>query len=163
MHGGLTAFGADVIGRCEAMGIVVDVAHGTFDLVTQAAAVARKPLVLSHTSLMDAPMRRTRRISRDHARAIAATGGVVGVWPPMAFFPDVPALADGIARMADVIGPDHVGLGTDMMGLVGKSVLPTYAGLPDLVDALRNRFTQSETDQILGGNYLRVFEACLRV
>ena len=50
-HGGLTDTGAEVIRRCNARGLVVDVAHGTFDLVKRAASVTTKPLVLSHTSL----------------------------------------------------------------------------------------------------------------
>ena len=55
VHGGLTDFGADVIRRCNRLGIVVDVAHGTYDLVRRAASVTTKPLVLSHTSLADSP------------------------------------------------------------------------------------------------------------
>src|SRR6266481_1982836 len=50
VHGGLAPFGAEVIRRCNRLGVVVDVAHGTYDLVKQAAAVTTKPLVLSHTS-----------------------------------------------------------------------------------------------------------------
>ena len=49
VHGGLTDFGVEVIRRCNALGIVVDVAHGTFDLVKRAVATTSKPLVLSHT------------------------------------------------------------------------------------------------------------------
>ncbi|MEE9485939.1 membrane dipeptidase [Methylobacterium ajmalii] len=64
-------------------------------------------------------------------------------------------------RMADVVGADHVGLGTDMMGLVGPSALPDYAALPDLAAHLLARFTPDETAGILGGNYLRVARACL--
>ncbi|MGH8797228.1 MAG: membrane dipeptidase, partial [Caldimonas sp.] len=45
VHGGLTDFGADVVRRCNALGIVVDVAHGTYALVQRAAAVTTKPLV----------------------------------------------------------------------------------------------------------------------
>ncbi|HLB98751.1 MAG TPA: membrane dipeptidase, partial [Acetobacteraceae bacterium] len=48
-HGGLTDVGADVIRRCNARGLVVDVAHGTYDLVKRAASVTTKPLALSHT------------------------------------------------------------------------------------------------------------------
>ncbi|WP_260853978.1 membrane dipeptidase [Paraburkholderia sp. BCC1886] len=51
VHGGLTDFGADVVRRCNTLGIVVDVAHGTYDLVKRAAATSSKPLVLSHTAL----------------------------------------------------------------------------------------------------------------
>ncbi len=161
VHGGLTAFGAAVIRACEALGIVVDVAHGTEALVRRAAEVATKPLVLSHTSLTTRPRPWTRRITPAHARIVAATGGVIGLWPPASLFPELAALAEGIARMADVVGADHVGLGTDMMGLVGPSALPDYAALPDLAAHLLVRFTPDETAGILGGNYLRVARACL--
>ena len=54
----------------------------------------------------------------------------------MTQFPDKQAMAVGIARMVDVAGTDHVGLGSDMMGLVGPSVFDCYAELPELVAAL---------------------------
>jgi membrane dipeptidase len=161
VHGGLTAFGVEVIRRCNQMGIVVDVAHGPYELVKKAASVTAKPLVLSHTSLTDRPAAWTRRILPDHARAIASTGGVIGIWPVAAFFPNIVAYADGFARMVDVVGIDHVGLGTDQMGLPGGSAMPSYADLPQLAAALRTRFNADETAKLLGGNYRRVFEASL--
>ena len=161
VHGGLTPAGAEVIRRCNRLGVVVDVAHGTYDLVKQAAQVATKPLVLSHTSLTERPAAWTRRILPDHARVIASTGGVIGVWPVADYFPSYAAYADGFAKMVDVAGIDHVGLGTDLMGLVGASTLPSYANLPQLAAALRGRFTADETAKLLGGNYRRVFETCL--
>ena len=161
VNGGLTAFGAEVIRRCNQIGIVVDVAHGTYDLVKKAASVTAKPLVLSHTSLTDRPAAWTRRILPDHARVIASTGGVIGVWPVTAYFPNIVAYADGFAKMAEVVGIDHVGLGTDQLGLVGASALPSYADLPQLAAALRTRFNADETAKLLGGNYRRVFEASL--
>jgi membrane dipeptidase len=124
--------------------------------------VARKPLILSHTSLTTKPAIRTRRITPDHARIVAGTGGVICIWPPASVFPDLAALSDGIARMADVVGPAHVGLGSDMMGLVGPSALPDYTALPDLAAHLLMRFTPEETADILGGNYLRVAQMCLK-
>jgi membrane dipeptidase len=159
VHGGLTAFGAEVIRRCNSMGIVVDVAHGTFDLVKAAAKATSKPLVLSHTSLSDRPSPWTRQITSDHARALASTGGVIGIWPVSAYFPNMVSYADGFARMADVVGVDHVGLGTDLLGLGGPSTLPGYADLPQLAAALRTKFNADETAKLLGGNYRRVFQA----
>ena len=74
VHDGLTAFGVAVIRRCNALGIVVDVAHATFEGVKKAAAITTKPLVLSHTSLTTRPAAWTRRILPDHAKVIAGTG-----------------------------------------------------------------------------------------
>lgn len=162
VHGGLTPTGAEVIRRCNRLGIVVDVAHGTYDLLRQAAAVTGKPLVLSHTSLATAPGPHSRLISPAHARVVAGTGGVIGIWPPASIFPSLTAMAAGIARMADVVGVEHVALGTDMNGLVGPSTFSAYRDLPALADALRQRgFGADDVRGILGDNYRRVFRACL--
>jgi membrane dipeptidase len=160
VHGGLTDAGVEVIRRCNTLGVVVDVAHGTYELVKRAASVTTKPLVLSHTALSNRQNLWSRLITSDHARAIAATGGVIGIWP-VATAASIKAYADNFFRMIDVVGVDHVGLGTDQMGLLGPSSLPSYADLPQLAAALRGKFTEAETAKLLGGNYRRVFEATL--
>lgn len=161
VHGGLTPFGVEVIRKAQQLGIVVDLAHAPIELVKQAVAVATKPMILSHTSLTASPGPRSRQISAEHARLIASTGGVIGVWPPTGIFSNLEALAEGMARMADVAGVDHVGLGTDMLGLPGGAALSTYAQLPDLARELLKKFSRDETLAILGGNYVRVAGACL--
>lgn len=160
VHEGLTEFGAAVVRRCNALGIVIDVAHGPFNLVKRVAEISTKPLVLSHTSLSRSPGPRSRLISPDHARLVAGTGGVIGIWPPSAIFSDMTALAEGMARMVDVAGVDHVGLGTDMQGLTGGSSVPDYTVLPYLAAALLARgFKADEMLKLMGGNYVRVFAA----
>jgi membrane dipeptidase len=160
VHNGLTDFGVEVIRACNRLGIVVDVAHATFEVVTRAAAATNRPLILSHTSLNPAPRPHSRQISADHARAVAQTGGVIGVWPPASIFPTVDAMAAGMAQLADVVGIDHVGLGSDMRGLAGPSVLPSYRAFPLLSQALLARgFSAEDAGKILGGNYARVFTA----
>jgi len=165
VHGGLSDFGVEVVRRCNRIGVVVDVAHGTYDLVKRAASVTTKPLILSHTSLIGGgrpPGAYTRLITPDHARVIASTGGVIGVWPEAVFVLSLPGLATSMARTVDIVGVDHVGLGSDMEGLPGPSVFPDYEQTPALVDALLGvGFHVPETIKILGGNYARVFEASL--
>jgi membrane dipeptidase len=160
IHGGLTGFGAEVIRRCNALGIVVDVAHGTFELVKRAVATTMRPMILSHTALSDRPYPWTRLITSDHARAVASIRGVIGIWP-VAQVANVSAYADNISRMVDVVGVDHVGIGTDQLGLQGPSCMPSYADLPQLAAALSGRFRPDEIAKLLGGNYRRVFEACV--
>jgi membrane dipeptidase len=161
-HNGLTDAGAEVIRRCNRRGIVVDVAHATYEVVQRAATVTTKPVILSHTSLSQRPSARSRLISPDHAKLVAGTGGVIGVWPPKATFPDLVAMANGMARLVDVVGVDHVGLGTDMLGLVGPSVFNSYRDLPDLAAAmLEVGFSPDDVGKVLGGNYGRVFAACM--
>ncbi len=162
VHGGLTDFGADVVRRCNALGIVVDVAHGTYDLVKRAASVTTKPLVLSHTALATHPGARSRLITADHARAVAQTGGVIGVWPSSGTFHDLDGMAHGFKRMVEVVGVEHVGLGTDMYGFISPPVFRDYDQLPALGAALLSAgFSQKESEMLLGGNYRRVFEASM--
>jgi membrane dipeptidase len=160
VHDGLTDAGAEIIRRCNKLGVVVDVAHGTFALVKRAASVTTKPLVLSHTGLTQRPALWTRLITPDHAKLIASTGGVIGIWP-VNTNPSIKSYAEGFFRMIDVVGVDHVGLGTDQMGLLGPSSLPSYADLPQLAAALRAKFNEADVAKLLGGNYRRVFEASL--
>ncbi len=160
VHNGLTDFGVEVIRACNRLGVVADVAHATFEVVKRAAEAATRPLILSHTSLAGAPGPRSRQITADHARIVAQTGGVIGIWPPASIFLTIDAMAAGMARLADVVGVDHVGLGSDMRGLTGPSVLPSYRGFPLLAQALLARgFSSEDAGKILGGNYARVFAA----
>jgi membrane dipeptidase len=156
--GGLSPLGADVIRECNRLGIVVDVAHGTLELVKQAAGVSSVPFILSHTSLATAPPSRySRLISADHARLMAQAGGVIGVWPAAYQFVDARDWVAGIARLVDVAGVEHVGIGTDMEGGVNE-VWDDYADLPAVVDLfLRRGFSPEETTKLIGGNYVRVF------
>ena len=160
VHGGLTAFGRDVVRRCNQRGIVVDVAHAPIETVRGVVASATRPIVLSHTSLSTQPRPYSRLVTPEHARLVAGTGGVIGIWPPASRFPSLAALAEGMRAMADVVGPTHVGLGTDMLGLTGRSIFASYNDLPALREALVGTgFDADEIAGILGGNYARVFAA----
>ncbi len=163
VHQGLTDFGAAVIERCNDLGIVVDIAHGTYELVQRAAKVTRRPLVLSHTSLSPHPGRYSRAISPAHARLVADTGGVIGVWPVAPTYPDLAAMAQGMRSLAQCVGVEHVGLGTDMLGLLSPSVLGSYRKLPLLAQALLDAgFNERDAAAILGGNYARVYTQSLQ-
>jgi membrane dipeptidase len=161
-HKGLTSFGAEVIRACHRLGFVCDVAHATEDTVKQAVKVATKPLLLSHTaiagSLAMGPTPLTaRQISRDHARAVAETGGAIGIWH---FFPNLEKYVDGLKEMVDVVGVEHVCIGTDQSANPG--ILPDYSQWVRLVAAmLRGGFTPEEAGKIAGDNYMRIFRAAV--
>lgn len=159
-HNGLTEFGAEVIRACHGLGMLVDVAHATEATAKAAAKVSTKPLLLSHTALFGSRAMATDRlaarcISPDHARAIAETGGVIGIW---AIFPDLDKYVEGLKEMADVVGVDHVCVGTDQQ--VTPVALQDYSQWVNLIAAmLRGGFTPEEAAKIAGGNYMRVFRA----
>ena len=160
VHNGLTPFGADVIRACNRLGVVVDVAHATEGMVKQAAKVAAKPMLLSHTALRGSKAQgptplTERQITPDHARMVAETGGAIGIWH---FFASPELYADGLKEMVDVVGVDHVSLGSDHSSSQG--LLKGYGDFTLVVDAmLRGGFTPADTAKIVGGNYLRIFAA----
>ena len=161
-HDGLTEFGAQVIRACHRLGFVCDVAHATEEMAKQAVKVATKPLLLSHTALAGSPaMGPTplsgRQISPDHARAIAETGGSIGIWH---FFPSLEKYVEGIKEMTDIVGVDHVSIGTDQFD--ARGCVEDYTRWVHLIAAmLRGGFTSEETGKIAGGNYLRIFRAAV--
>jgi membrane dipeptidase len=162
MHQGLTSFGAEVIRACHRLGFVCDLAHATEDMVNQAVKVATKPVLLSHTALsrsraMGPTPLSGRQISPDHARAIAETGGSIGIWH---FFPNLDKYVDGLKEMAEIVGVDHVSIGTDQH--VSPGSLPDYTQWMHLVAAmLRGGFTPEEAGKIAGGNYMRILRAAV--
>jgi membrane dipeptidase len=159
-HGGLTALGREVIVECNRLGFVVDTAHCTMQLVEQAAKVSKTPLLLSHTHVIRQPGPLSRLVSPPHAKLIAQTGGVVGVWSVQT--PDSTTLShfvDRIARTVDAVGIDHVGFSTDIGGSV-RSIWTDYASFPEIVRLLRQKgFGNTDIGKIVGGNYVRVFNA----
>jgi membrane dipeptidase len=158
----LTSFGAEVIRACHRLGFVCDVAHATEAMVKQAVRVATKPLLLSHTALsgsqaMGPTPLTERQVTPDHARAIAETGGSIGIWH---FFPSLDKLVDGLKEMAEIVGVDHVSIGTDQHVTPGS--VKDYTQWVHLVAAmLRGGFTPEETGKIAGGNYMRIFLAAI--
>ena len=162
MHQGLTPFGAEVIRACHRLGFVCDVAHATADMVKQAVGIATRPLLLSHTALsgsraMGPTPLSGRQISPDHARAIAETDGLIGIWH---FFPSLDKYVDGLKEMAEMVGVDHVSIGTDQHVTPGS--VPDYTQWVHLVAAmLRGGFTREEAGKIAGGNYVRIFRAAV--
>jgi membrane dipeptidase len=96
-----------------------------------------------------------RQISSDRARAIAETGGSVGIWH---FFPSLDKYVDGLKEMAEIV--DHVRIGTDQHVTPGS--VPDYTQWVHLVAAmLRGGFTREEAGKIAGGNYMRTFRAAV--
>jgi len=117
--GGLTAFGAEVIRECNRLGILVDLGHANAQTVAAALKVVSHPIIISHTGLDTqlgqnenmARMMRPRLISKEQAKIVADTGGVIGVWTHLASTPL--EYAQNIRAMVAVAGIDHVCIGTD--------------------------------------------------
>ena len=154
--GGLTPLGAAVVARMEQLGIVVDLAHASPALIDDVLDQATRPVVVSHTGVRGV-VDNQRNLSDDQLRRIAATGGVVGIgfWKLAIGGDDAAAIARSIRYTADVVGVDHVGLGSDFDGAVETPF--DISGLALLTEALlAEGFGPDEVRKLMGGNLVRV-------
>jgi membrane dipeptidase len=161
-HNGLSAAGKEVVRRMNKVGMVIDVAHASFDTVKAVADITSAPIILSHSILKMEETRpiAARAITVEHARLVANTGGVIGAWPS-GFNASFDEFVDNTLRLVDAAGVDHVGLGTDMDGNF-KPVFSSYNQLPAWADALRARgLAQEEVAKVMGGNVQRVLKRVL--
>ncbi len=163
-HGGVSDFGKDVIAEMNRLGVMVDLSHAAESSFYDALDISRTSIVCSHSSccaLCDHP----RNLTDDQMRALAAKGGVCQITLYPGFLcknPDEATINDAIAHLEhaiNVMGIDHVGLGTDFDG---------DGGVPGLADAseltlftrrlLRQRYSNEDIQKIWGGNFLRVMQ-----
>lgn len=178
---GITPFGLEVVEECNKLGILVDLAHASEQSVLDVVKTSHHPLLCSHTAL-DTPNARSadiytanpglrsRLVSTAYARAVAETGGIMGVWR---IFPTLKAYVLGIKEMVDVVGVDHTGIGTDTViapppsnSAISARQPRTNAIWPDqragfvyalIEEMLVQGFTEADIGKIVGGNYVRVF------
>jgi membrane dipeptidase len=159
VHGGLTDFGRAVVAECNRLGMIVDCAHATFETTVGVLAVSRDPIMISHSHLDHADRSHPRLLSPDHARAVTSAGGLIGAWPSGVTSASLGDFADEVVRLADLVGVDHVAIGTDMDANY-RPVLDSYADFAVLGELLAARgVTAAEAGQVLGTNALRLFRA----
>lgn len=130
---GVSALGAEAIRRMNEMGIVVDTGHCGHRTTMDACRISRGPVVASHSAA--AALHDHDRCKSDEAiRAIAATGGVVGVVALPTFLgkgPDlsVETLLDHIDHIAGLVGAEHAALGTDWPMQIPDELMDVVSGL----------------------------------
>jgi membrane dipeptidase len=180
--GGLSDFGVELIEKAQAMGMLLDVSHlndpGFWDVIK----FSRAPIIASHSNcraLADHP----RNLTDEQIKAVAGTGGVIGINSIGRFVnpPDLPHLIDHVDHLVEVAGREHVGLGLDFCAYLLEHKSPVERSgmrpgaylsvdglggdqdVPKIPALLAERGYPAETiDLIMGGNFLRVFEAVLR-
>ncbi len=162
-HSGVSAFGAEVIREMNRVGMMVDLSHASEKSFYDALDISSTPIVCSHSSaraLCDHP----RNLTDDQMRALAAKGGVMQVTLYNGFL-----RTDGKASVVDaiehlnhavnVMGIEHVGIGTDFDGDGG---VPGCASASELINftrrLLRESYSEVDIQRIWGGNFLRVME-----
>ncbi len=162
-HNGVSDFGRQVISEMNRLGIMVDLSHAAEKSFYDALELSATPIVCSHSScraLCDHP----RNLTDDQMRALAAKGGVMQVtlYPGFLVKDGEATIEDAMRHLEhaiDVMGIDHVGLGTDfdgdggIRGLANSSELTNYTR-----QLMASSFSQEDIQKIWGGNFLRVMQ-----
>lgn len=154
--GGLTPLGRRVVREMERRGMVIDIAHCSHACVAEVLAMATRPVVSSHGGVQ-ATCRENRNLSDDEIRGVARTGGVIGigVWDAAVCGTEPRDTARAMRHVRDLVGIDHVGLGTDFDGAVTAAYDVSRIAL--ITQALIDEgFTDEEIAKAMGGNVLRV-------
>lgn len=162
-HGGVSEFGRQVIHEMNRLGIMVDLSHAHEKSFYDALELSETPIVCSHSSaraLCDHP----RNLTDDQMRALAQKGGVcqITLYPGFLRSDDEATILDAMAHLdhaIQVIGIDHVGIGTDFDGDGG---IPGLACASELTNFTRRllarRYSEADIQMIWGGNFLRVMQ-----
>jgi membrane dipeptidase len=167
---GLTPAGRRLVKRCAEIGIAVDLSHLTEGGFWDAAHELEGPLIASHSSA-HALVPASRNLTDSQLRAIAASGGIAGInYEVTMLRPDgrrlegtpLTRIAEHVKYVADLVGVEHVALGSDWDGAMMPDEIRTARGLPKLLDLLRADFTEPEVAKIAHGNWRRVLAAAWR-
>ena len=160
-HGGVSAFGEQVIREMNRLGVMVDLSHGAETSFFDALSISQTPIVCSHSNckaLCDVP----RNLTDAQLKALAQAGGVAQITLYHGFLrkEGEADIRDAMAHLnyaIDVMGIDHVGLGTDFDGDGGIKGLADASELINFTIALlRQRFSKADIKKIWGENWLRV-------
>jgi membrane dipeptidase len=158
-EGALGDVGRELVEALRARSILVDLAHMAREPFLEVCSTANQPVIVSHTGL-SALQPMWRNIDDDQIRAVAETGGVIGVimTPRYLGRPGVDGIVDHLEHLIEIGGADIPALGSDFDGLVRPPRdLVDIAGMPLITDALLRRGHGEETiRKILGENVLRV-------
>lgn len=138
--GGLTALGRDAVHEMNRLGIAIDLSHANPATTADTLSLSAKPPVMTHAGCA-AVHAHPRMKSDEQLRALAARGGVVGIFdlPYLTASPRQPTLADYMAHLEHalkVAGEDHVGIGSD----VGIAPFDTsQKGMAEFAEQLEER------------------------
>ncbi|HEU0273820.1 MAG TPA: membrane dipeptidase [Candidatus Udaeobacter sp.] len=182
---GLSSFGRDLVRECEALGVMIDLAHINPAGFNDILSMTTRPPIVSHTNA-----RRyydiERNITDEQIKMIGERRGVIGInsvlVSPMKEESSMDRYVDHIEHVADLIGIDGVAIGFDFFEFIysqwpesAKKELAAKLTTPHFIPELRNHshaanlarkliqrgFSDEHIERILRGNWLRIFQEWL--
>ena len=152
LHHGLSTAGRQLVAVMNDVGMIVDLAHASFETTLDAVAVSRHPVMISHTHLTGPRSDHPRLVTDEHARAVSDAGGLIGAWPSGVASETLDDFIDEVVRLVELVGVEHVAIGTDLDANF-QPVLTEYQQFDDLDTGLSARgLGTDDIDRVLGGN-----------
>jgi membrane dipeptidase len=140
--------------------MVIDMAHANHETMMDILELSEHPVIFSHGGVREFTDH-DRAVNDDEIRAIAASGGVVGIWPHGRHISDVAEMVDYIEHVIRVGGIDHVGIGSDLRGVSRYA-----AGFDEdarfhaiATELLGREYSAEDVGKVMGGNFFRVWQA----
>jgi membrane dipeptidase len=176
-NNGLSPFGKQVVAEMNRLGMIVDISHVSDKTFWDALEVSKAPLLASHSSCR-ALSGHPRNMTDEMIKALAAKGGVIQINYSTTFLSNelyeatqknVPPedrpkvswekIVDHIDHAVKLVGPTHVGLGSDFDGTTVPVGMEDVSKLPKITEALLAKgYSEQDVTNILGGNLLRLME-----
>jgi len=191
-NGGLTRFGVEAVEEMNRLRLLIDVSHCGDQVIMDAIKFSKVPIVATHANPR-ALANHSRNKTDEHIKAIADKGGVIGIvgysrisQPKEGIPPSIEDLLDFIDYTAKLVGPDYVGIGTDVTpfwskaayeefaqfypdlrsnwGWEGRHIFTNKEGAEDISRMVEitkglvtRRYSDEDIQKIIGLNFLRVF------
>lgn len=163
----LPDLGVQALEEMDRLGMVFDVSHLCDSCFWDVVEVKKGPFIASHSNCR-AVCDHQRNLTDDMIRALAEHGGVMGMNFAPAFVDKekatVERLVDHIDHIVELVGPDHVGLGSDFDGIGSTPEgLEDVSKMPNITrELVRRGYSDEDITKILGGNHLKVFKKVIR-
>jgi len=156
--GGLTEFGREVVQEANRLGIIIDMAHANEETVADILELSRHPVIFSHGGVREFTDH-DRAVTDDQIRAIAESGGIVGIWPHGSHISTVAEMVDYIEHVIKIGGVDHVGIGSDLRGVsryvIGFDEQANFHAIA--IELLNRGYSDEDVGKVMGGNFFRVW------
>jgi membrane dipeptidase len=157
--GGLTAFGKEAVLESNRLGILIDLAHANTETIMDTLDISKHPVLFSHTEAK-ALQEGDRHLTDEEIRAIAAKGGIIGIWPSGDTLPKMEDMVRHIDYVKNLVGIDHVSIGSDLRGMSSYTEgFGEEANFLAIAEALIGHgYTDEEVGKVMGDNFMRVWK-----
>ena len=161
---GLTAFGREILKANLELGILTDLSHINDRAFFDVMDLTTKPVIVSHTAAFSR-CNHFRCLTDDQIKALADNGGAMGIiFAPQYLHAEqekctLDTMVEHICYVADLVGIDHVGIGSDYDGGVKSPIVPEMSQLVELTRTMMaHGLNEGEIKKIWGGNFLRILK-----